>query len=351
MLSYASLRGVVRESVADFAVGDGSLLTAAKERWPVVSVIATDIDFRKIRSLKKNNPEWVTGVCDFLNARSRRNCKALFDIADGISLILLNPPFSNRGGKSYEVIIDGALVCCSAGMAFLICALPLLSKEGEVISILPMGCITGERDVCAWNLLREKYTCETLDINGHRTFAQCSARTAIVRLRRLEKQGLLPNPSPQNGHADIELGNTIVVLRGNVSMHRLGDALAGRLLPLVHTTELRDHKIQTWKRGVRGVRATVGGPGIMIPRVGQPSLKKICLYLSHEPLVISDCVFYVPCGSKRSAKRVFDIMLRKWPEIERAYGGTCARYMTLRGLKKLLTDLGIAELLTPNALR
>ena len=86
--------------VADFAAGSGELLLAAASVWPTATMVATDIDSRAVCNVRKISNSWRTGVCDFLNPRSRRSSPVLRSLKRRTNLVLLNPPFSCRGGKT-----------------------------------------------------------------------------------------------------------------------------------------------------------------------------------------------------------------------------------------------------------
>ena len=86
--------------VADFAAGSGELLLAAASVWPNGTMAATDIDPLEIRNLRKIYASWRTGVCDFLNPRSRQSSPVLQSLNGCTNLVLLNPPFSCRGGET-----------------------------------------------------------------------------------------------------------------------------------------------------------------------------------------------------------------------------------------------------------
>jgi len=101
--------------IADFAVGSGELLIAACERWPLASIVATDIDRVETQLLKKQNSGWQIGRCDFLNPKSKNASPILRKLVDRINLILLNPPFSCRGGKRVVAMASGTSVKCSLG--------------------------------------------------------------------------------------------------------------------------------------------------------------------------------------------------------------------------------------------
>src|SRR5258706_5144468 len=79
---------------ADFAGGDGALLAAVSERWPLCQLVATDIDRAAVHGLRQRLIGIKAWVCDFLNPRSRRASKLLRSAAGRIFLVIINHPFS-----------------------------------------------------------------------------------------------------------------------------------------------------------------------------------------------------------------------------------------------------------------
>ncbi|EJP49980.1 methyltransferase small domain protein [Acinetobacter baumannii Naval-18] len=80
--------------VADFAVGEGSLIQAAHKYWPEAKYIVNDIDQNILNKIKLKNAEIDYYNEDFLVS----NFTKLFEKID---LILLNPPFSHGNRKMY----------------------------------------------------------------------------------------------------------------------------------------------------------------------------------------------------------------------------------------------------------
>src|SRR5215217_1155102 len=64
-----------RASVADFAAGGGSLLAAVAQKYPTAQLFAADISPRAAARLRDSLPRSRIGVCNFLDADSRKNCE------------------------------------------------------------------------------------------------------------------------------------------------------------------------------------------------------------------------------------------------------------------------------------
>jgi predicted RNA methylase len=101
------------QSVADFAVGDGSLLRVADDKWPSAIKIGADIDPASIARLRRTRPGWLVSQCDFLSERSRNMAWSLRGWMGKVDLVMFNPPFSCRGAQRLAVAIDDRVVRCS----------------------------------------------------------------------------------------------------------------------------------------------------------------------------------------------------------------------------------------------
>src|SRR5262245_55862582 len=120
--------------VADFAAGDGALLQAARSRWPKVPLFASDIDSAAISGVERSLPRCRVAVRDFLTDVPGQRSD---DLVGACDLILLNPPFSYRGGSKYDVTLSDTRYFGSKALAFTARALRYLKSGGELISILP----------------------------------------------------------------------------------------------------------------------------------------------------------------------------------------------------------------------
>ena len=123
--------------IADFAAGDGALLTAACAVWPKAKAFALDIDNLALRRLRYRNPSWSIGRCDFLSEDSRGKSIPLQAVKGNTDVILLNPPFSCRGASRFKLKLNGRELCCSKAMAFVLLATEYLAVDGQIVAILP----------------------------------------------------------------------------------------------------------------------------------------------------------------------------------------------------------------------
>ena len=333
----AAFRSTNERCVADFAAGNGDLLRAARSRWPGCEITATDIDDRKVRLLRRAEPTWRVGKCDFLSPTSRRSCLALKQFTQSASLILLNPPFSCRGNSRHCVTWNGREILCSQAMAFVLTSLHYMSGTGRLAAVLPASTMTSNKDGMAWQCIRQRFSVRVLSSHSLGTFDGCSARTVVVRLNR----------SSEDAEAETETSEALPngiearIIRGVVPVHAAQNGLAGVEWPLVHTTNLRDGSVVSLNQHIRVLRRYAIGPSVLIPRVGQPNREKCALYLRRKRIVLSDCVFALQCKSSGDATTLCETLKAEWGSVRDAYAGTCAKYLTLERLQKLLRGLGI----------
>ena len=334
--------------VADFAAGSGELLLAAETVWPQATVVATDIDPQAIRNLRKVSDSWRTGVCDFLNPRSRRSSPVLRSLDGRTNLVLLNPPFSCRGGKRVSATIGGVSLKCSVGLAFVVNSIDYLTEGGELIAVLPEGSLTSEKDATTWNLLSSMGHTQVLKTNGLRTFPRAVVRTAIVRFQKrhcrakAEPSPVLNTPSAscQDQHPPVR------IVRGTIQVNEIQrsegytDSIA-----FIHSTHLQNFTVSAHYE----VRGRLGrcaiGPMVLLPRVGQPKRSKVARYLDSNALMLSDCVIALTCRSSEAADLLWNDLQANWSLLEQEYVGSGARYITNSRLSDLLLRLGYSPLI------
>ena len=283
--------------VADFAAGDGSLLRAAQLIWPKSIFIATDISQVSVSKLKIAEPTWRVGRCNFLSETSRRCSKTLSEMKGKASLVLLNPPFSYRGGSYQKAAIGGSLIPCSIALAFMFISVQFLSQGGQIVAILPAGSLYSDKDKIAWKTLNSIGISEVLDSNNRNTFSGCFPRTVVVRFTKIPitKKRAKTDREPLSGivanHvASKKVGLRVKIFRGKVQMHDASVDAAIKKRPFVHSTELEQTGLNLSRRRIDAQLKGIRGPAVLLPRVGLPNKFKILTYLRKRPIVLSDCV-------------------------------------------------------------
>jgi hypothetical protein len=324
--------------IADFAAGAGDLLKAARSRWPNSRVAAFDLNGRVAGQLKRWHPDWHVEAFDFFSDPATSHF--LKEITGKVALCFLNPPFSHRGAGRTNVNFENAQVRCSFGMAFVIRALSFLTSNAELLCILPEGSLRSQRDEQAWNELRSYYKIAILGANSHTAFNGCTAHTVMARFSRRRVRARSTKERREKPIAFLRC-RKVTLIRGGVSMCNSSMTNLAPRLPLIHTSELRNNTVDVFVRTVSHYLHSVHGPGVLIPRVGKPSSRKICKYLLRKPIVLSDCVLFIKCRRVGDANLISRNLMQRWNLVEHEYGGTCARYITLRALRRLLWKIGV----------
>lgn len=329
--------------IGDFAAGDGQLLKAAHEEWPQSTIIATDINKSSVALLRRTKTAWQIGLCNFLSPKSRACSSVLPDIKGKMSLVLLNPPFSCRGNTRITVHFNGVEIKCSLALAFVLTSITFLAPNGQLVAVLPAGCLQSQKDTSAWEAIRKVCRIEEVGENGHRTFTGWSPKTVIVRLTMqiAGNKSKRKKVSSNNGHSAKRRNITVSIFRGKISMNTLNGTKANKTVPLVHSTELGKTGLNLSSRKVDAKLKSISGPAVLIQRVGRPDVNKILPYFDEKPIALSDCVIGLKCETSSHAQIIKSIFVKNWERIERKYGGTCARYITINSLCELLRSFGV----------
>lgn len=328
---------------ADFAVGEGSLLQAVSERWRSTELIATDINHSVIRGLRHRCPGIDAGVCNFLSGGSRAASPTLRRVLGRVSLAIINPPFSCRGGARWEVSLEDKALGCSTAMAFLINSIPYLAPDGKVVALLPTSCLTSEKDRQALDALAERFVIEKVGQAEPYEFESSSAHVSFVKLSRRGERGIKQRANNVFRDIDIvksRITNAAIIMRGTLQMHEIVDSRNTNGIPLVHTTSLRNGRIEPFGR-VRTTTSLVRGPAILIPRVGRLMPGKMCLHPTTQLIAISDCVMAIQAVDRKNFAKLQATVFKMQRQIALQYTGMCAQYITLARLARLLTAHGI----------
>jgi hypothetical protein len=327
--------------VADFAVGDGSLLRAASVKWPGARYIATDVDGQVLRKIRRLYPTWETGQCDFLSTFSRSHSRVLAELGEKVSVVLLNPPFSCRGNSRWKTLVGRDSVVCSRAMAFVLNAIPYLAADGEILAVLPAGCLRSQKDRCAWEVVRRHCADTVVGVNGRGTFPGCYPRTVITHLiRHRMPQAFLGNTQGNTYPSDGQAGGQVKLYRGKFPVHDIGQDADGWVVPFIHSTDLRGNSVRQSCRKVGAQHGFVCGRAVLIPRVGKPCKTKLAVLSRPRRVVLSDCVFALVCEDDEAAVRLEKRLESNWEKVANCYSGTCAPYITVESLTALLTGMG-----------
>lgn len=331
-----SLSSLSRPSaIADFCAGDGELLRAASKRWPGSKLFATDLSRPSLTQLSRTTTA-KTGRCDFMAERSRQRCRVLQGLLGKVNLVVLNPPFSHRGGYAKSALFQGEHLRASPALNIIVNSLPYLTRDGELLTVMPVGCLRSQKNEAAWLAIGKHYEVTIENYNHHRVFSQCVPRTALVRLKKKRHSTstaeIKATTQSTNGYACTSTA------RGRLAVHRAVQAQEGEeSVPFIHTSSLRNSQVNEDRFKVARAWHEIRGFFVLIPRVGKPDVTKIAV-LETAGVVLSDCVIAVRCSNRRQMHTLRNLIAVDWNSFERLYRGTGAPYLTLRDVNGYLAS-------------
>ncbi|MEK6743057.1 MAG: N-6 DNA methylase [Nitrospirota bacterium] len=338
----SAVKGSDIHCVADFSAGDGSLLRAARIQWPKSSIIAIDVCTNNVKNLKRKEKKWQVFRQDFLNEPSEKKRREVERYRGAVSLVLLNPPFSCRGGAYQSVTFNETEVRCSTAFAFILKALQFLSSNGQLVAILPESCLYSDKDAQARILLHGLGKISIIGANGHKAFSGCTAHSVIILFQKGKKSGLNCEPwQNKHLHEPHQKNNEQVrIHRGKVQMHKFESSKSKKGLPFIHSTELQEAGIDIKRYRIKFNENGIRGPAVLLPRVCNPSQHKLIIYEKRSPLVLSDCIIALHCRNNAVANKLHKDMIDNWEHVRKEYTGTGARYITVNRIRKILVSMG-----------
>lgn len=324
--------------IADFAVGEGILLETAQEVWNNANFIANDICLDSVNALLSKN--WNLFNLDFLDYQNlQKSCISHYK--NKVDLILINPPFSQKNGdfKSW----DNSHLDIKSGIAlnFLYNSLKFLKPNGYLLAILPEGCLISKRDELALKFLEENYETQIYTDKIASNFKKVKPNIFILRIRNAKpKTSIIKNENTFTSPEHVRTVN-IEIFRGKFQMYKLKNINVSKGIPLIHTTNLKNHEITLLNTQIVQDSKIINGPAIILPRVGNFKKEKICYLNQDTNVVLSDCLFAIFCDNKGNAKKIIDAITADWENFKKIYGGTGARYTTLEKLKRYLITVNV----------
>ena len=322
--------------IADFSVGAGSLLSAAKELWPKAKLYGVDLNPGALQEAKNLLSELEIFDADFLSEECLQKTSALIGAMD---LIVLNPPFTCRGAAYELTDFEGSAVKSSKAMAFLLRSCLFLAPRGEILAIVPRSCLFSLKDEKARRAICGSHLLEDLGAYQSPGFRKASVSVHLIRVTRLTHRPALTVDVQSHVNRIIpKHGYSIVFMRGS---HAVSCGTTNSKGPsLIHTTELFNFEISLSRRRAVHLTKQVSGRSLMLPRVGRPSLEKIAFGHFANPVVPSDCIICVktvPPGNEQDLQSQIKVF---WPLLRDSYSGTCAPYLTLEGFRAFAIRIG-----------
>jgi tRNA1(Val) A37 N6-methylase TrmN6 len=338
-------------AVGDFAAGHGALLRAVADRFgDQVRLLAFDRDPMVVRHLRRVYPQWNVGRIDLFSSRSRASSRLWSDRSLELDAVVLNPPYSYRGGETRQTVVAGEIVRSTPASLFLAVALEKLRPGGTLLAVMPASAMDIQRDSAMWERWRYEHKVEVLDRFSRNTFAGTRASTALIRISKATGLALTVTADPPRRGIPVDrtICTCVELLRGRVPVHRMNEFQSLELasVPFIHTTDLVDGGLlgSGWRAGVRwGTR----GPMVLVPRVGRMYPSKVVKYEGLEPLVLSDCVIGLRPIDTTGLQRLADAIGDTYQDLHVLYRGSCAPYVTLQRLLEYLRGLGFVARQTP----
>ncbi|SDQ29871.1 Methyltransferase small domain-containing protein [Pseudoxanthomonas sp. CF385] len=325
--------------VADFSAGSGNLLVSAAARWPHADITAIDIQREFTDALKRTYPSWQIGTCNFLSSNSSKSCKALKGIKGRVDVVLLNPPFSRASTEGVFVLPCGTEISCSPALKFVLESQRYLSSKGEISTVLPISALYGSRDADARAYLSENWSLKINRVVGRRTFRNCFVETALVNVR-----AKVPEPRSPTTLEVVNMERSLTIKRGRVHVHSAVPSKSKKAVEFLHTTNLKHNKVLHSSFRSPSVPSTLSGPAVVIPRVGRPDRRKICIIGAQRKFVMSDCLIALVPSPPFSTRELQQLLIDNFSDISATYVGTGAPFTTIERLRDALRRLGIESI-------
>ena len=251
--------------------------------------------------------------------------------------MLLNPPFSCRGGTRHSVETRHGVLTASTAMSFLILATEYLAERGDIACVLPANCVHSQKDIEAWKYFKARYNVRIFSNCAKGTFPDSAASTVLVRLSSGSsvKSTSMELPTPQYPPVAFR----VRMVRGNCPIHR---GVQERDKPtLVHYTDIRNGTVLLNGRRGFGSYRCVNGPAILIPRVGTVTVGKVAILDNDVRVMLSDCVIALKPEDKRQTDDLKKKLMANFEGFRGTYVGTGAPFTTMDRLRWFLLRNGI----------
>ncbi|WP_171898241.1 methyltransferase [Rhizobium leguminosarum] len=323
-----NLATVHPSSVVDFAAGTGNLLAAALKKWPNALLYANDVDADAIKQAGERLPLAEARSADFLSSRFHVHNTGE---AQGWSIILLNPPFSQREAPVHVPLGRHSGLRCSRSMAFVMTAVQYLSAGGQLLAILPSSTLLNKIDQTAREVLQSTYSVEVVREPAYGLFEGADVSTYFLRISESDRPAF---PSVTR-KADLQSWK---IIRGSISIARAHRRNAGTR-GWVHTTGLNQGGISHRYEFPGQAYGKIAPSGsILLPRVGRFGSDKIVLVERDDGEHLSDCILAIQHSALDPAV-IADLLKSNFSQLQTFYGGTGAPYITRDRLYAFLAEM------------
>lgn len=333
--------------IFDPTMGAGALLNAAVEqsRAGQLAVMGCDIDKRAVSQVRTVRPDWEVDRADIFSEGSRRQSRVWRAAKrTGVDAVMMNPPFSFRGGHRKVVSFLGENFSLTPAVAALAIVLNEVKASQGVGAILPAGSLRTETNAVFWEALERVYELKVSQELPRGSFPDAKASSLLLTVKERRKaasrlKGLRHAEPSGHGHYRSQACACVEVIRGRVQTSKKIEP--GRdSVPFIHTTSLRNGVAHQGEIRRPALLATEG-PMILLPRVGRFSYEKIVI-VDARPFVLSDCVIALRTADSHSLETLHSALLDPAFGLEDEYGGTGAPYITMKLLISKLAKAGFA---------
>lgn len=323
LVSAANVRNPMK--IVDFCAGRGSLLAAAQRSWPSAALFAVDINPGVMGSLSS-----VSWCCaDFLDQSFNRSCGKHFP--SEFDLILLNPPFSFDRSQLRFARGSHSDQRCSVAFAFLFTALEYLSRDGELLAIMPTSSLRSDRDTGSRERLRDGHKCKIISPPKYDRFPGLDVSTYLLSVRRKKEI----KTTVRNQLLRQKSEKKCEVLRGQVSVKRSDREIQHGLHGWIHTTSIRSSKIVERYKLPEAVKARdqtfLPKGSLVLPRVGKVQPGNLAITTRRE--ILSDCLIGISFPDSSLTSRLLAFIQHDFSNFLDIYAGTGAPYTTQSKIK------------------
>ncbi|MDV6266071.1 N-6 DNA methylase [Rhodococcus globerulus] len=330
----------IKGAVFDPSAGEGNLLRFVEQRFGSgVDIIGADIDRQNVRFMKKKYPGWSIGRADALCSRSR-NSSLAWKVArsGGVSIVVLNPPFSYRGGSGINISYRDFSGLLSPAAAFVALMLTEVAPERGIVAVMPKGVMEGVRCRKFWKEVRLDFDIDILRDLYADTFPGARAKASVVYIRPKEvadnvEHSLAPT------FVDVPLlegCRCVEIIRGRVPRH-LDWPDSECAVEYLHTTDIGE-SLANAERLAPAKLASVG-KSVILARVGNPIPLKLVTSRS-GPYVLSDCLYALRPVSQQRVDRLFRSVRSNRDSLAIKYFGAGAPHLPLHNLSEFLREIG-----------
>ncbi|QNO38177.1 hypothetical protein H4J02_03880 [Protaetiibacter sp. SSC-01] len=246
--------------------------------------------------------------------------------------MLLNPPYSFRGGSGVAIELAGTRLSVSPAAAFVWRVIEELPNLSGIAAILPEGVLHNIRDRPVWAAIEREFAVSARVSLGARSFRGAVVNAVLVTIDRTDSL-VKAGRSAHLGRAPLGVCNCVEIVRGRVPV-RVADQ--GGDTPFIHSTDLAGAVVL----GKTGGNRALATPGhlVLFPRVGPRSAGRTRMV--DGPVVLSDCVMALRLRDRNSAIRMLEWLRASSDALDSEYHGTGARHITVEAVGTLLRAAG-----------